>query len=89
MTGRKRQLGHDSRDRKTWTEKGVAGQPGQYSRDRTVGTSRPRQVDLKSQAEQVRLDRQRGQDRLNMIARTRLLRQSLEDRKARTGQIVR
>ncbi len=33
-------------ERKNWTGT-VAGQPGQYSGDRTVGTSQPRQVGLK------------------------------------------
>jgi hypothetical protein len=46
------------------------GQPGQDSRDRTAGTCQPEQVGLKSQPEQVRLDRQKGQDAQNMTART-------------------
>ncbi len=65
----------------------MAGQPGQYRRDRTAGTCEAGQVGLKSQAEHVRLDRQRGQDGQNMPARTVHPGQDSQDRTAGTGQI--
>ncbi len=72
MTGGTGQLKHDSNYGTARTRR-----PGQenwagtveYSWDRTAEISQPSQVGLKIQVEQVRLDRQRGQESQYMIAR--------------------
>jgi hypothetical protein len=75
MTARTGQPEYEDLDRIT-----VAGQ----CLDRTAETSQPREVGLKSQAEQVKRDRQRGQDSQNMITKTWQLGRDIQDRTDRT-----